>query len=154
MCSYSKEFLFEIKGSFMEEFGADAIPMFECLVWGFDSIFRHERRVFTFENVDNHETEEIGIHLIFVTIGMDLERGPLHCSIESFHHSICLRGIWCGMTMRDTVCITHEIKCSLQYALRIILPIASVVVEGILFPIICEDTGDLEWEEFYRRPEK
>ncbi len=147
MCSYSKEFLFEIKGSFMEEFWTDAIPVFECLVWSFDSVFRHERGVFTFENVDDHEAEKVTIHFFLGIVGMNLQCCSLHSTIESFYETVGLRSVWSCMTMRYAICFTYKIKCSLQYTLFIILPIASMIIERIFLPIVCEYSSDLEWKE-------
>ncbi len=56
----------------MENFGAYAIPVFEYLVWAFDSVFRHERGLSIFENVDNHEAEVLSIHYFLVIVGMNL----------------------------------------------------------------------------------
>lgn len=138
----------------MEELGADAIPMFECLVWSFDAVFRYERGVFTFENVDDHEAEEVTIHFFLVIVGMNLQCCSLHSTIESFYEPIGLRSVWGCMTMRYTICFAYKIKCSLQHTLSVILPIASMIIECILFPIVCEYTSDLEWKKSNSRFQK
>ena len=143
ICSYGKEFLFKIKRSFMEEFWIQIIPMFECLVWGFHSVFRHERCMFAFEDIDEHKAQQVTIHIFLVCIRMDLESSSFHRSIESFYKPVCLRSIWFSTSMTNSIRLTNEVK----YSCQITLFVSLMIIEGILLSIICEYSVNMEWKE-------
>lgn len=101
----------------------------------------------TFEVIDHEETQEVGIHLSLVGIGMYLECVVFHCTIDTFYHSVGLWGIGLCESVVNLVYLAYVIKCSCEISMRRTRLISLMISECIFFAIICEDFLNMEWEE-------